>query len=617
MRAPRRLAPSLVTLALVASAGCSSSGGSPSTPVAVATAGSASSARTAKVTITLRVPIAPATSASAARRSPQYLSYATKSAVFSYSNNGGTPTQVVLPNLSPTATGCAAQGPDIVCTTTSFAPVGSDVFSATTYDAVQAPNATSNFVGNVLSTLTGFTVTVVAGTNVPVALTLGGVVANAKISIANPNPNMVPTTTGVAFFAYDADNYLIVGPYAAPVRITDSDATATTVQINGGTPGTSVLTSSSSDTIALTYTGAALAGATLSGSTAQMPAPTIASATFTPATTASKELVYVGGPGGPQFAGVQYLVDLGTATSTGAQTSTIPTYLYTFGNARSVRTDSQNGIVYGNQIANSTTNDIEYETRQTAPMPAPATPPAFNTPTVQTITNKNSFPQLLSSNAILTLGFQPNAGYLGYFFSPIGEGAATNPTVTVNLNSTENSIAAAKLDLQGNLWIAGQNSLSEYSAASITNPVNGAMINPITTINGGGAAGNYGVFGINGGALTDLTFDVAGNIYVLATITTQTTGNNVKVFPASVRGTTGTPVASEYFDPAPATATQYTGIDIEPSTGYIVLTGSSSPGRLDFFASIGQNGAPAGGNLPPFKSVTLPFNAGGSVNFLR
>lgn len=221
-----RIVRGCTALALVAlMAGCSGGGTQRSVLPTQSARGSAG--------VALHVVI-PKKAASAARRNVKHLPSSTKSMAVAV--NAGTP-QVV--GLQPTDPGCSTDpvSGNTVCNATVLAPIGSDTFDLTAYDAAGG-------TGNVLSHA-NVTKTVVAGTNnFPIAL--GGVVAAVTLSAASTVYEGAATTTATAnVVAADADGNVIMDAYDQSVTITGSGTFA-------GTSGTVV---QSGDTISLVYDG--------------------------------------------------------------------------------------------------------------------------------------------------------------------------------------------------------------------------------------------------------------------------------------------------------------------------------------------------------------------------
>jgi hypothetical protein len=178
--------------------------------------------------------VIPKKSASAAKRVVKHLPSSTKSMAVTV--NGGTPQVVGLQSTDP---GCSVDPGtgNTVCNATILAPIGSDTFDLTAYDAAGG-------TGNVLSHA-NVTKTVVAGTN-NFPITLGGVVASVTLSVASPVYEGAATTTATAnVVAADADGNTIMDAYDQTVTVTGSGTFA----------GTSGTVAQSGDTISLVYDG--------------------------------------------------------------------------------------------------------------------------------------------------------------------------------------------------------------------------------------------------------------------------------------------------------------------------------------------------------------------------
>lgn len=246
-------------------AGC---GGGGATAGAVGVPATATPAPSIPMSLTIAVP---GTTPSGVKRSPQYVSGATQSAVITYDGS-----QTVVP-----------------CTTTCSATIlvapGSVTFAVTLYSG---PSGT----GSALSTGTT-TVSIVVGQANTVALVFGGVASSVTLTLGAPAVTEgSAATVAINVSAQDASGRTIVGnaPYATPIVLTDADPSgATSLDVN-------LLTAPSAHAN-LVYSGAltfhaATISATLLGRTTSLatatlnsiatPAPT-PSPTPTPAPTAT------------------------------------------------------------------------------------------------------------------------------------------------------------------------------------------------------------------------------------------------------------------------------------------------------------------------------------------
>lgn len=175
----------LSLLALTAVAACSAGGASSTLP-------SATLKHTTSAVFKIKVPIAPSSTSSAARR-PKYVSYRVQSVVISGSGVGAAGNQIVA-NLTPTSTGCS--GSPITCSVPFVANVGlGESFTVTAYDA-------ANGTGNVLSTGT-VTQTISDGAANAITVTLDPLTSFGSVSFAEyiargPDGNMWFTTAPFA-----------------------------------------------------------------------------------------------------------------------------------------------------------------------------------------------------------------------------------------------------------------------------------------------------------------------------------------------------------------------------------------------------------------------------------
>ncbi len=164
-------------------------------------------------------------------------------------------------NLTNCSSGCTVYGPAV--------PVGQDQLELQIFDA-------QNGTGNVLSEQDQ-TFTISPGVQNNLSVVLEGVPASFTLGVPAGNADTA-STPAVSFAALDADGDTISGTYWHPVTISTNDATgAAPLALNGGMPATSVQTQSSTDSIALTYSGLAIPSPTL---TASATGATQATATF-------------------------------------------------------------------------------------------------------------------------------------------------------------------------------------------------------------------------------------------------------------------------------------------------------------------------------------------------
>ena len=215
--------------ALAALAACSGGSGGLLTPGGP-NAGQSAPESGSRATLTIVVPHASGTAASA-RRAPRYVSPSTAS--LQVAVNGGAATTY---GLTPSSPGCGVQAGNVTCTFSIAAPAGSDTLALTLADGV----------GNVLSRNV-VTATVVAGVATPVSVTLAGVpksiaiVPGAGAAVDGTSPSyraagLFPQPIEIE--ALDADGNVIIGP-GAP--------TITDVSVTSGAPYATVASANSND----------------------------------------------------------------------------------------------------------------------------------------------------------------------------------------------------------------------------------------------------------------------------------------------------------------------------------------------------------------------------------
>jgi len=177
-------------------------------------------AQSATVTFAVRVPSSSATAANRIR--PQYVSPNTQSVAFTLVSFDGTPSNTTTV-VALTGGNCTGSGTSKVCTISSTAPVGADVYSVATYTA-------TNGTGTPLSIDPALNVNIVSGTNT-VSVTLNGVVASLAFSPASANALDGTASAGSASInALDAYGDTIIGPGLYALANGSADPIAVTCQ---------------------------------------------------------------------------------------------------------------------------------------------------------------------------------------------------------------------------------------------------------------------------------------------------------------------------------------------------------------------------------------------------
>lgn len=167
-------------------------------------------------------------------------------------------------DVSATSSLCtAASGGGRNCTVGVSAPSGNDTFTLTAYDQ-------ANGAGNAIAHATMVETVSSTATSVNVAVT--GTIVKLTVALSNPYPPVgTAATSTVTVTGIDIDGNVVLGPYASPITLQDSDTSGVT------TLSATTLTSSS-NSATLSYTGAiSAASATI---TASLTGVASATATF-------------------------------------------------------------------------------------------------------------------------------------------------------------------------------------------------------------------------------------------------------------------------------------------------------------------------------------------------
>lgn len=222
-------------------AACSGGGGSslPATPGG----GTPHATQHTNVAFTITIP---PESASAASRTPKYVSAGTKSVSILEVDPAASPLPAVVQNTTPGSPNCTTAGGATACTISVLANVGDDGFIVKTFDQADA-------AGNMLSdgTVKG---TVVAGQANTFPLTLSGSVASFTLIASDAYPQVGGTAT-ITAQAKDAAGNTIVGTYDAPIALTTTGSARLDSPNIASSSDQRTLTLSSSQTTSLTVSG--------------------------------------------------------------------------------------------------------------------------------------------------------------------------------------------------------------------------------------------------------------------------------------------------------------------------------------------------------------------------
>ncbi len=192
-------------------------------------------------------------------REPRYISAATEGMTMAFTGPS-TFTQVI--NLTPSDPRCS--GSPFTCTIVVALKPGRYTATVNTYDEAPVDGAIPAGA-NLLSTAHKVVLHVARGIANKFGVTLDGVPASITVG------GFPSASAGTAFLpepftvtVKDADGYIIVGTYSTPITLTDSDTSGATSIATAGSdnpPAGELL--SSSDTATISYTGRAIAPATI------------------------------------------------------------------------------------------------------------------------------------------------------------------------------------------------------------------------------------------------------------------------------------------------------------------------------------------------------------------
>ena len=285
---------------------CACGGGSRSILAPATIAASPTAPPTSSALVRPQFTFLPPSASSSATRHPHYITANVASVEITLNSvNGAAPSTgmplSVTTNISMTSCPCVVYGPDV--------PAGSANFTLAAYDQ---PNAGGNLIATASPTYT-----IVAGTANNENVTLNGMPAALSLTVptatagtAFATPQNMPVT------AKDADGNTILGTYAVPIAVGDSDTSgATSITTSGSDNPPAGQLVSSSDTATIAYTGLAIAPATI---TVRANAAT-GSALFAPALQPILVTTNASPAPNPNFAGVDFRPGNPTETITASE----------------------------------------------------------------------------------------------------------------------------------------------------------------------------------------------------------------------------------------------------------------------------------------------------------
>lgn len=280
---------------------CGGGSQSTATPVTIATS---PLPQQASSLVQPRFTFLPPSSSSSATRHPHYITANVASVEITLDSvNGAAPSTgaplSVTTNITMTSCPCTVYGPDV--------PAGSATFTLAAYDQ---PNAGGDLIATASPTYT-----IVAGQANNESVTLNGVPAAVTVTPPSATAGTVfASPQNISVTVKDGDGNTIMGTYANPLTLTDSDtsgATSIATSGNDNPPAGQLL--SSSDTATIAYTGLAIAPVTI---TVRANAAT-GTASFAPALQPILVTTYASPAPNPNFIGV----DLRPGSTTGTFTA--------------------------------------------------------------------------------------------------------------------------------------------------------------------------------------------------------------------------------------------------------------------------------------------------------
>lgn len=245
--------------------GVAACGGSGSMPiVAESPAPSTPVVQYGNAVFVVTIPLA-SVAASGAKR-PAYLTAQVRGIDFSVRANDGTGPNdrgYVFYAVDPQSPYCAAAAVTLTCRLPVQAYPGNDLFSVRTYDQSNpsTPGSPDGGTSHIIST-GSVAATIGPNASSTISIVTSGVVSKLLVGLDTPlPPTGTPITQPVHVAAFDADYNLIVGNFDHPVSLTDDDTTGATALSQNSI-------ASSADAPTLSYTGGALASATITVTTA-------------------------------------------------------------------------------------------------------------------------------------------------------------------------------------------------------------------------------------------------------------------------------------------------------------------------------------------------------------
>ncbi len=236
------LCSSVIGVALISACGAGGGGGSAVTPI--------TSPAVAPASVQFVVTLGPTSVVAVDRRHPKFTAPAgTGSLSFTLTSVNGSAAAAAPTTFNFSGAACTPAVNPTSCTFTVQAPVGTDVFTITTYAQANEQGAPTGS-GSV-------TVTATAGQTTTAPTTLSGTVASIELSLpTGVAPEGNTTTLPLTVVAKDANGNVIIGTFTNSITLTDADTSGQTTLSS-----TTLNDANAAAAVTFTYKGGVMAAA--------------------------------------------------------------------------------------------------------------------------------------------------------------------------------------------------------------------------------------------------------------------------------------------------------------------------------------------------------------------
>ncbi len=523
------------------------------------------------VNLTVTIPAGSGRSRTHSGMSPGYVSTATQSlAIQLASVNGGGVSGInaSIVDTRPKSPRCSARGGATVCEAVISGSPGSDVFSVTTYDGLNATGSVLS-VGSVSAHIGSGGGGV--GINNLLSLDLNGVIAGLKLSLSPNNAKRGKALdAAVALSAYDAAGAQIIGnsDYETPITLTvQGDSTSSFTLHAPGQSGSSLSITKPMSGLSLSYDG-----------NKQASSITVQAGVNNTGTVNAPFTLHGHVP--PPPVGTIYALNLGTTDGRGA---TVTEYDgKANGNAAPLRTLNLDGKMYARSIAVDASGNLY----------------------VGYFSSKNSL-GFLPSNG------QPDTGNVVAVFAPGASGSDQPTAILTSDKSTQSALFPlyTAFNASGGLVVYGATAVDGNDGSDAALTYAAGASGAATPMHGW----NFASPTIRYAGPTGLTLDAGGNFYVAGALSTSL-GPKYGIFVASaadVGNPQANPARTIPWDDNTELAPGFTvNVGLDSSSEVVVanallnVSGSniSCQGRANVFAA-GANGGTT--DVPPLRVLTL------------